>query len=80
MKDEIDKMEKQSEIDRKKFNEEKKIPTSVNHIDIFQLNIGGEIMMTTRETLTKIPKSILFFYSMVDMNINYKEIKKVIFS
>ncbi len=29
-------------------------------MDVVQLNVGGEIMITTRETLTSIPKSILY--------------------
>ncbi len=64
MSDEIRKIEKelekeknQSKIDREQLDEEKQIPKSVDHIDVFQLNVGGEIITTTRQTLTKIPKS-----------------------
>ncbi|EPS57124.1 hypothetical protein M569_17698, partial [Genlisea aurea] len=28
---------------------------------VIRLNVGGEIIMTTRQTLTKIPKSTLYF-------------------
>jgi hypothetical protein len=58
--DDLKKEEKQLKIDRQKFEEEKmQIPISINKIDVLQLNIGGEVIITTRETLTKISKSIL---------------------
>jgi hypothetical protein len=31
----------------------------IKKTDVIRLNVGGEIMMTTRETLTRVPKSIL---------------------
>jgi len=62
---EIEKIEKnleeeknQLKIDREKFEEEKQISKMINPTDVFIFNVGGEIMMTTRETLTRIPKSI----------------------
>jgi hypothetical protein len=62
---EIDKFEKelteeenQLKIDREKFEEEKQISKMINPTDVFIFNVGGEIMMTTRQTLTRIPKSI----------------------
>ncbi len=56
---ELEKEEKQLELDRQKFEEEKETPKPVDHTDIFQLNVGGEIIMTTRQTLMKIPESTL---------------------
>jgi hypothetical protein len=52
--------EERLKIDRQKFEEEKKqMQKPVENIDLIRLNIGGEIIMTTRETLTRIPKSTL---------------------
>jgi hypothetical protein len=56
---ELEKEEKQLKMDRKQFEEKKLTPKSVDHTDIFQLNVGGEIIITTRQTLMKIPKSTL---------------------
>ncbi len=45
--------EEQLKIDRQKFEEEKKqMQKDINNIDVIQLNVGGQIIMTTRETLT----------------------------
>jgi hypothetical protein len=65
---ELEKEKNQLKIDRQQLDEEKQIPKSVDHIDVFQLNVGGEIITTTRQTLTKIPKSILslLFYGRWD--------------
>ncbi len=39
---------------------ETEAPTlKLDHTDIFQLNVGGEIIITTRQTLMKIPESTL---------------------
>jgi hypothetical protein len=52
--------EEQLRIDRENFEEEKtQMQKTINKSDVFQLNVGGEIMMTTRQTLTRVPKSIL---------------------
>ncbi len=51
--------EKQLELDRQQFEEEKETPKPADHTDIFQLNVGGEIITTTRQTLMKISKSTL---------------------
>ena len=52
--------EEQLRIDRENFEEEKKqMQKTTNNTDVFRLNVGGEIMMTTRQTLTRVPKSIL---------------------
>ncbi len=56
-----------STIDSELKREEKELeleqepptPNPVNHIKIFQLNVGGEIIITTRQTLMKIPESTL---------------------
>jgi hypothetical protein len=59
--DEIQKEENQLIIDREKFEQEKKqMRSSTDKIDVLQLNVGGEIITTTRQTLTKIPKSMLY--------------------
>jgi hypothetical protein len=56
---ELEKEEKQLQMDREQFEQKKSTPKSVDHTDIFQLNVGGEIIITTRQTLIKIPKSTL---------------------
>ena len=46
--------------DRQKLEEEKKqMQKFVENTDVIRLNVGGEIIMTTRQTLTRVPKSIL---------------------
>jgi hypothetical protein len=59
IKDELEKEKNQLKIDREQLDEEKQIAKSADRTDVFQLNVGGEIITTTRQTLTKIPKSIL---------------------
>jgi hypothetical protein len=59
IRDELKKEEKQLKMDRQKFEKEKQISMPVDHTDIFQLNVGGEIIITTRQTLMKISKSTL---------------------
>jgi hypothetical protein len=49
----------QLEDEEKQFEKETKSLKSVDHTDIFQLNVGGEIITTTRQTLMKISKSTL---------------------
>ena len=47
------------------FEEEEQTPIPEDHTEIFHLNVGGEIILTTRQTLTKIRHctiSILFNY------------------
>ncbi len=56
---ELEKEKNQLKIDREKLEKEKQISKSVDHTDVLQLNVGGEIIITTRQTLTRIPKSIL---------------------
>jgi sugar lactone lactonase YvrE len=50
------KLQKDLNLDREKFEEEK---NEIGNRDVIRLNVGGEIIMTTRETLTRIPKSTL---------------------
>jgi hypothetical protein len=59
IQDDLKTAEEQLKIDREKLQEEKQILKSIDKIDVLQLNVGGEIIITTRETLTKIPKYIL---------------------
>ncbi len=51
--------EEQLKSDHEKFEKEKQITKIVENIDVIRLNVSNEMMMTTRETLTRIPKSIL---------------------
>ena len=50
---------KQFKIDKKKLDEEKKIHSPIGMLDVIRLNVGGETMMTTRDSLTFIPRSVL---------------------
>ena len=50
--------DEQLKIDRKNLSNEKQLTRSIQKTDVIQLNVGGEIMFTTRETLTSIPKSL----------------------
>ncbi len=60
IEDDLNRDEEQLKIDLHKIEEEKKRAKKyIKNIDVIQLNVGGELMITTRETLTQIPKSIL---------------------
>ena len=48
-------------IDRETLKEEKQITKLIHNTDVIRLNVDGKIIMTTRQTLTKIPKSTLYF-------------------
>jgi predicted transcriptional regulator len=48
--------EVQLRTDLKKFEDEKK--KSVEKTGVIRINVSGEIIMTTRETLTHVPKSM----------------------
>ncbi len=56
---ELENEENPSELDPEQPGEENPTPKPVDHTDIFQLNVGGEIIMTTRQTLMKISNSTL---------------------
>ena len=58
MSDELKKDRKQLEADRKKFNNEKALNRSIDQSDVIHLNVGGEIIATTRRTLISLPKSL----------------------
>ena len=60
--DELEKDKKQFEVEREKFNNEKELNQAIFESDVIQLNIGGEILATTRQTLISLPSlfSILF--------------------
>jgi hypothetical protein len=49
----------QLRIDREEFRKKSGTPLLIKTTDVFRLNVGGEIIMTTRDTLTRFPKSIL---------------------
>jgi hypothetical protein len=49
----------QLKINRENFKKETKATNLVKNTDVIRLNVGGEIIMTTRQTLTRLPKSAL---------------------
>jgi hypothetical protein len=53
------KEENQLEMDHEELEQETSTSKPVDHTDIFQLNVGGEIIITTRQTLMKISESTL---------------------
>jgi len=53
------KEEEQLKPDHEQFEKEKQITKIVENTDVIRLNVGSEMMMTTLETLTPIPKFIL---------------------
>jgi transcription termination factor NusB len=53
------KEEEQLNPDHERFEKEKQITKIVENTDVIRLNVSDEMMMTTLETLTPIPKSIL---------------------
>jgi len=55
---ELKKDKKQLEIDREKFNSEKELNRNIYESDVIHLNVGGEILATTRQTLISLPKSL----------------------
>ena len=55
---ELKKNQKQLEVDRKKFNNEKKLNRNIYESDVIHLNVGGEMIATTRQTLISLPKSL----------------------
>ena len=56
---EIEKEENELKINRQRLKGEKRTVTPAYPIDVIELNVDGEIIATIRQTLTKIPKSIL---------------------
>ena len=55
--------QKQLKLERKAFEDEKEITRNIDETDVIHLNIDGEVLATTRQTLTLLPKclfSILF--------------------
>src|ERR1700722_1138779 len=59
--EELAKAKELFKIERQKFEGEKNLmlTNSVGDTNVLKLNIGGQIIMTTRATLTRIPKSTL---------------------
>ena len=55
---ELKKDKKQLEIDREKFNSEKELNRNIYESDVIHLNVGGEILATTRQTLISLKKSL----------------------
>jgi hypothetical protein len=76
LENELKSGEEQLKIDREKFEEEKKqMQWHIQNTDVIRLNVGGEIMMTTRVTLTRIPSSILsiMFNSRWEQKLNHDQ-------
>jgi hypothetical protein len=58
--DELVKARKQLKVDREEFEKERGgMQRSIEKTDVIRLNVGGEPMMTTRATLTRVSKSVL---------------------
>ena len=55
---ELKKDQKQLEVDREKFNNEKELNQAIYESDVIHLNVGGEMIATTRQTLISLPKSL----------------------
>ena len=58
MSDELKKDRKQLEADREKFNSEKTLNEGIYQSDVIHLNVDGEMIATTRQTLISLPKSL----------------------
>ena len=58
MSNELKKDRKQLEADREKFNSEKSLNQRIYQSDVIHLNVGGEMIATTRQTLISLPKSL----------------------
>ena len=56
--DKLEKDQKQLEVEREKFNSEKTLNQRIDQSDVIHLNVGGEIVATTRQTLISLPKSL----------------------
>ena len=60
LRDELERDENAMKLDRKRLDDNKEITTPIHSTDLIELNVGGEMIATTRQTMTKIPQSILF--------------------
>ena len=58
MKRKLKEDQQQLEREKKAFEDEKEIIRNIDGTDIIHLNIGGEILATTRQTLTLLSKSL----------------------
>ena len=56
--DKLEKDQKQLEVEREKFSNEKELNQAIYESDVIHLNVGGEIIATTRQTLISLPKSL----------------------
>ena len=56
--DEIEKDKKQLEVEREKFSNEKELNQTIYESDVIHLNVDGEMIATTRQTLISLPKSL----------------------
>ena len=50
--------QQQLKLEKKAFEDEKEITRNIDETDVIHLNIGGEILATTRQTLMLLPKSL----------------------
>lgn len=60
LRDELERDENALKLDRKRLEDDKEITTPIHPTDLIELNVGGEMIATTRQTMTKIHQSILF--------------------
>jgi len=56
--DKLEKDQKQLEVEREKFSNEKELNQAIYESDVIHLNVGGEMIATTRQTLISLPKSL----------------------
>ena len=54
----LQQMYRELEKDREKFNNEKELNRNIYESDVIHLNVGGEIIATTRKTLISLRKSL----------------------
>ena len=51
--------EKELKLNREKLKREKELLKTVKPTDVIELNVGGELIAITRQSITRIPKSVL---------------------
>ena len=78
--DELKKDRKQLEADRKKFNNEKELNQTIYESDVIHLNVGGEILATTRQTLISLPQSLfsILFNGRWEQRLHHDDHKNII--
>lgn len=81
MKRKIEKDQQQLQTDKKSFEEEKEITRNIHETDVICLNVGGEILATTRQTLTSLPKGLfsILFNGRWDQRLNIDDVGNIFF-